>query len=167
MLFVVCRCVQGRQGKRSGSSASRRGSSSSSRPTAVPFGAFSLAPGELPDGAGTCPVKQTLEQVCVWTGLRVVANLAVEQQQHTLTCGCFPYARHVSLMLMLRGSFLSNMAGAACASDHANPSWHPRVACPLRCRLSAASQPYLAAHCFLGVGHEDCPPGPAAGTGSF
>jgi len=44
-----------------GATSSRSSSSRSTRVTAAPFGAFPLAPGELPDGAGTCPVKETLE----------------------------------------------------------------------------------------------------------
>jgi hypothetical protein len=42
----------------------------------APFGSFPLAPGELPDGAGTCPVKETLEQVCMGeqAGLRLLGN---------------------------------------------------------------------------------------------
>jgi hypothetical protein len=54
-------CAQARQSK-----AARQGSSSSSsrsRQAAAPFVSFPLAPGELPDGAGTCAVKETLEQV--------------------------------------------------------------------------------------------------------
>lgn len=58
---VPCVCVQSRQSK-----GARQGSCSSTnrtRQAAAPFVSFPLAPGELPDGAGTCAVKETLEQV--------------------------------------------------------------------------------------------------------
>lgn len=134
-------CCQGRQSK-----GGRQAASSSRSPIRRYTSAFTmlpLVPGELPDGAGTCPVKETLEQV----------GSGAEELGWGWD-GAPGQAVAAWLLFSSHGALLMTLAVLACA--RLQEGWPDTL-----CRVANLLLP-----CCACAGSEGGSPGPAAGAGS-